>query len=181
MDQKCIYAGSIGFRAELIGCRSGSVSVNREPWPDAVAGGVDLAAVFFDDAIGDRQAQARALAVAAAGEERLEQMLEHFVGHAAAVVGDDDLGFGPRRRDGDGHFAAGVEAVEALVIRFSTTCFISCGRLRRSPARRRVSSICLLPLRPGGRPSRSRRRPARADRCAAVPDRRSARNRAASR
>ena len=52
---------------------------NCEPCGGPGAGGFDLAAMVGDDAIDDRQAQAGPLPAALAGEERLEQMLEHFV------------------------------------------------------------------------------------------------------
>ena len=81
----------------MAGWRSGSVTVNFEPLPTPSLCGDDLAVVLFDDAVRDRQAQAGALPSAAAREEWLEQVLHHFVGHAAAVVLDDDLGVAAAR------------------------------------------------------------------------------------
>src|SRR5262249_21541012 len=50
------------------------------------AGGVDLAAVLVDDLVANEQAQTRALAGAAAREERLEDVAQHVGCHAAAGV-----------------------------------------------------------------------------------------------
>ena len=48
--------------------------------------------MLVDDPMSDRKAKPRALAVAALGEERLENVLEHVGAHSAAVVGEDHLG-----------------------------------------------------------------------------------------
>src|SRR6266851_4523328 len=51
------------------------------------AKGVDLSSVLTDDAVADGQAQPRAFAGAAAGKERLENVLQRLRGHAAAGIG----------------------------------------------------------------------------------------------
>ena len=76
--------------AELSTPRSGSVAVD-----------IDVAFVVGDDAIGDRQAQSDSLPSAAAREERFEQMLAHFVGQPAAVVGENQLGLSGRAANFD--------------------------------------------------------------------------------
>ena len=52
---------------------------------------IDVAAMIGHDAVGDGQAQPRPLPVGPAGEKRLEEVLQHVLGHAAAVVADRDF------------------------------------------------------------------------------------------
>ncbi len=56
---------------------------------------VDMAPVIGDDAIGNRKSQAGALPIAPPGKEWFEQVFEHFVGHAAAVIGKQHFGLIP--------------------------------------------------------------------------------------
>src|SRR6516162_684622 len=64
------------------------------PLVDTGAGGLNLPAMLADDAVTDRQAQASALAGAAAGEEGLENVLEDFRRHPVARVSEHDFGPG---------------------------------------------------------------------------------------
>src|SRR5260221_7055084 len=78
------------------------------------AGGFDLAAVIGDDAIDNRQAQPRALAAALAREEWFKEMFEHFVRHAAPVIGKDDLGEAAGGVQIDRERTTGLDAVERI-------------------------------------------------------------------
>src|SRR5438132_11277861 len=80
----------------------------------AGACGLDLAAVIGDDAIDNRQPESGALASALAGEERLEEVLEHLVGHAAAVVGEDYFGETRSGLEGDRERAARLDAIQRI-------------------------------------------------------------------
>src|SRR5258708_7273028 len=73
----------------------------RQRQPDAkhrpLAGaalGADAAAVAFDDAVNDGEAQARALAHVLGGEERIEDARQDLGGDTGAVVGHRDLRVG---------------------------------------------------------------------------------------
>src|SRR5438128_11683287 len=68
----------------------------------------DAPAEGLDDAVGDPQAQARALTAALGGEEGLEDVRQHLLGDAAAVVGDLDADAAV----GDQRAEAGVAAVD---------------------------------------------------------------------
>src|SRR6185295_15916873 len=60
----------------LLGQRQAHAKFRATAWPVAV--GLDLPVVISDDAIGNRKPQSDSLTGAAASEEGLEQMLEHF-------------------------------------------------------------------------------------------------------
>ena len=112
-------AGS-AFIAQLpvISCRlAGDVGLGLVPGQGDAEGGAggargrvgvglhgDLAAVHLDDAVGDGEAEARALADLLGREERAEQLVEVLLGDAHALVlhGDDDVLVGAVQRDGDG-------------------------------------------------------------------------------
>src|SRR5262245_53143919 len=80
----------------------------------SVARGDDLAQMFLNNAIADREAKARALPSAAARKKRLEQMLHHVVGHAAAVVRDDQTSFGAFYTNRHGDCSTWLDAVEPI-------------------------------------------------------------------
>src|SRR5262249_2550995 len=88
--------------------------VELRPVPRAGACGFDLPAVVAHDAIYDRESQAGSLPAPFAGEKRLEQMLEHFVGHAAAIVGEDHFGEFRLSHQLNRKPSAGFEAVERI-------------------------------------------------------------------
>src|SRR5512139_416713 len=86
-----VMAGPTGVRSSCEGrlCRR----VHRQAHREAGAGtGLrvhsDASAMGFDDLVGDRQAEARALADVLGGEERIEDPGQHLGGYALAVVGD---------------------------------------------------------------------------------------------
>ena len=86
--------------------RSGSVSVNRVPWPTrAVA--ANRAVVLVHDAVGDRQAEAGAAADRLRREERIVDAREMLRRNAGAGVGDlDDAAIRPSTRVDDRQPAA---------------------------------------------------------------------------
>src|SRR5262249_31363268 len=79
-----------------------------------LARGNDLAKVFFDNSIADRKAEAGALPSAATRKERFEQVLHDVVGHAAAVIGDNQTGFGALGADRHGDRSTRFDAVEPV-------------------------------------------------------------------
>ncbi len=138
-------------------CRR-SVTRNREPVAGAVAVGVDLAVVFVDDAIGDRQPQAGALPAAAAGEERLEQVLAALRRSCRSrCPSTTSSALAPLASTVDRHRAARLEAVEAVgdQVQHDLLHFLRADlgddRLARREARPACSGTC-----PGGGPCRSR-------------------------
>ena len=68
---------AIGRTPSAIMRRQRQADAERRAAAGAVAGGFDVAAVIGNDAIGDRQSQPDPLPAAAAGEERLEKVLQH--------------------------------------------------------------------------------------------------------
>ena len=104
----------------------GSRTVNVEPWSTPGLDGHDLAVMLVDDPMSDRKPKAGPLAVAALGEERLENVLEHVRAHPAAVIGEDHLGHPVVVAHVDLRACpdAPIDS-SALTIRLSTTCLIS--------------------------------------------------------
>ena len=109
----------------------------------ALARRLDAAAMFLNDAVRDRHAQAGSLAVAAAREERFEEVLEHFGSHAAAVVGDAPARPGRRGASTSTRTVPpGSRLSRALVSRLSTTCLISCELTRAITGSAAANSTC---------------------------------------
>src|SRR5262245_20888146 len=52
---------------------------------------LDLSSVLVDDLVRDRQSQARSLSGSTARKERLEDVLQHFLSHAAARIAEEHL------------------------------------------------------------------------------------------
>src|SRR5207245_2071016 len=76
----------------------------------ARAKGVDLSSVLTDDAVADGQAQPRAFAGAAAGEERLENVFQRLRGHAATGIRELHLRHAVALGQLDGQGAALIHA-----------------------------------------------------------------------
>src|SRR5262249_60545648 len=70
---------------------SGRRGVDAPACPAPATRRLDLAAVLADDQVADRQPQPRALARAAPGVERLEDVLQHLRRHAAAGIDEAQL------------------------------------------------------------------------------------------
>ena len=103
----------------------GSRTVNVEPWSSPGTRGHDLAVMLVDDPMSDREAKPRPLAVAALGEERLENVLEHVRAHSAAVVGEDHLGHAMVVARVDLERARCAHRLERVDDQIQTTCLIS--------------------------------------------------------
>src|SRR5438876_345663 len=80
--------------------------------PGAGALRLDLAAVLADDQVADGQPQAGALAGAATREERLEDVVQHLLRHAAAGVREAQLRLRAALGQVDGQGAALVHALQ---------------------------------------------------------------------
>src|SRR5947209_20257667 len=78
----------------------------------AGAGCFYLPAMLRYDAVADGQAKACALAGPAAREERLEDVFQNLLIHAAACVGEHQLGLAIALPDRDGQLAVLVPAVQ---------------------------------------------------------------------
>ena len=104
---------------------SGSVTRNVSRWPGPSLCASMLAAVVGNDAISDRKPQAGALPSRRRVKNGSKSVRSTSVGHAAAVVADDQLGLAVASRELDPDRAAWSRLSRALVSRFSTTCLIS--------------------------------------------------------
>src|SRR5689334_12286864 len=74
----------------------------------------DAAAMTIDDAVNDRQAEARTLADVLGREERIEDLRDHVGRDPGAVVGDGDLDLLALAVRGDADGAAAVAHAERL-------------------------------------------------------------------
>src|SRR5262245_1978755 len=94
--------GGAAKRLLLDGLRRLHGHAHREgaPLARAAAGRLYLSSVLAADPVADRQPQSRAFPRPAAREERLEDVLQHVLGHAAAGVGEGQLGDAVGRRGG---------------------------------------------------------------------------------
>src|SRR5262249_21257571 len=77
----------------------------RTPLVQTRAGRLDLASMLINDAMADGQAQPRSLAGAAAGKERLKNVFQDLLRHAAACVCEHDYRHAVLLRDADGQRA----------------------------------------------------------------------------